>query len=173
MDDVWFDHQMKAAFIIHVIIEELCISPWMPLKPGQLARSRPCVSPYYVGELSTYIGAQIHAYRKRRKMSQEKLAQLVHLDAGRVSHHEHGEGLTINVLPLYASALNCELSDLLPPGKKDLYETLEDRIAHVVKRLLTIYELPPEQSEDIVTIVERTLNLAVPKSKALPDRDEK
>lgn len=112
-------------------------------------------------------------YRKRRNMSQEKLAQLVHLDAGRVSHHERGDGLTINTLPLYASALNCEVSDFLPPGKKDLYESLEDRIALVVKRLLTIYELPPEQSEDVVTILERTLNLAIPKSKALPDRDEK
>lgn len=166
MDDYIFDLQHKAVWIIIAIERELGISPWPPRIGNVKPKSKPCVTPFFSGDLSKFIGGRIHTFRRMRGITQEKLAQLVHLDPGQVSRHERGFGLTIDVLPLYADALGYDLKLFMPPGKSELiYDGLEGRISQIVERFLTVYDLPAGQREDVIRIVECTLNLALPISK--------
>lgn len=166
MDDVRTALEMKASFILMFIEKEVFISPWPPRRPGTMMRSKPCENPYFSSEICRYIGGQIHTWRKMRKMTQLKLAMLVHLDESQVSRHEHGFGLTIDILPLYAEALDCDLSMLLPPGKKKIiYDERDERINRIIDRILDVSDLPPEQREEVIHIVESTLNLVLPRTK--------
>lgn len=115
-------------------------------------------------DCATLIGGEIRRRRLHLEMTQEKLAQMVHIDAAQVSRHEHGHQLTLNILPLYAEALGCSVQALLPGHSTErVFSVLNDRLERINDLFPEILDLPPEQREQVLNIVETTLKLALKK----------
>lgn len=113
---------------------------------------------------ATLIGEEIRRRRLHLEMTQEKLAQMIHIDTAQVSRHEHGRQLTLNILPLYAEALGCSVQALLPGHSTErVFSTLNDHLERIYDLFPEILELPPEQREQVLNIVETTLKLALKK----------
>lgn len=110
------------------------------------------------------IGEEIKRRRQALYMTQEKLAQMIHIDAGQVSRHERGLQLTLNILPLYAEALGCSVQDLLPGRSPErMFSALNERMDTINDLFPEILELPPEERDQVLNIVETTLRLALRK----------
>lgn len=62
---------------------------------------------------SQCIGKNIRDRRVSRDLTQEALSDLMYVDVKTVKRHEKGQGLTLNMIPAYAAALNCSLVDLV------------------------------------------------------------
>lgn len=59
------------------------------------------------------IGKNIRDRRVGRGLTQEALSALMYVDVKTVKRHEKGQGLTLNMIPAYAAALDCSLMDLM------------------------------------------------------------
>lgn len=62
---------------------------------------------------SQCIGKNIRDRRVGKGLTQEALSSLMYVDVKTVKRHEKGQGLTLNMIPAYAAALNCSIMDLM------------------------------------------------------------
>ena len=100
---------------------------------------------------SKYIGKNIRDRRVSQGMTQEALSALVYVDVKTVKRHEKGIGLTLNMIPAYAYALNCSRVDLM-------FANVE--INDPVYRVLgTIKSLSEEDQKRIVGIIIQCMGL--------------
>ena len=68
-----------------------------------------------MSDLSKKFGGKIRAMRKKKGLSQDKLAELSRIDRSYIGRIDRGEvNITLDKLYTLANALGCSPSDLLP-----------------------------------------------------------
>ena len=161
-----FEEQIKASQILLRIKEELSISPFPEFRAGIRASSIPSPSPYVVGELAEQIGSRIHTRRILKHLTQEKLAEETEEDPSSVSRHERGQHLTLDNISNYAKALGCSLDDLIPDGKREqLFDQRQERINAIISRFQKIRELPEDEFNNVIDLVQIALNMTLRKGE--------
>lgn len=104
----------------------------------------------------------VRAWRKRARMTQEKLAEVIGAKTSTISMIENGhQGLTIDKLAEIADALGIEPADLLTPPP-----SVDQAKAETIRReILSIYDRLPEGLKPVYLAQARALLGAVPKSE--------
>lgn len=82
------------------------------------------------------IGSNIRYYRKKKRLTQEQLAEAVYRDPTLISKHERGKQVPgIDVLIHYAAVLGCSLQDLLPRSARSILVDKRDPLMELITRL--------------------------------------
>ena len=100
---------------------------------------------------SKSIGKNIRDKRVSKGMTQEALSALMYEDVRTVKRHENGIGLTLNMIPAYAAALNCSRVDLMFANVE-----INDPVYRVLGKIKSFSE---EDQKRIVGIIVQCLGL--------------
>ena len=93
--------------------------------------------------INYYIGAQVAHRRQDKKMTQSELAKKIDINRAVISSLESGRYSTrFSTLYEICRALECELSDLLPP--KDFY--FKNKSKKVIRRV--VFQFEEEMSDE-------------------------
>ena len=97
------------------------------------------------------IAKNIKCERTRKGWSQPVLADKLGESVRTLGRHESGEGITIDVVPLYAEALGCSVAELCVEKTEEEYR--------LYKAFERTQKLPDNQRECILGFVENGLKL--------------
>lgn len=100
------------------------------------------------------VGSNIRRIRKRRNYTQLQLSLQMCVDKSTISRNEHGDGLTVDVIPEYARALGCsnfEIMDDCGAAKPIMLDPVEERAER-------IRSLSDKDQEEVLKIIDSILS---------------
>lgn len=100
---------------------------------------------------SKCIGKNIRDKRVSKGLTQEALSDLMYVDVKTIKRHEKGIGLTLNMIPAYAVALNCSRVDLMFANVE-----ITDPVYRVLGKIKSFSE---EDQKKIVGIIVQCMGL--------------
>lgn len=107
-------------------------------------------------KLHKYFGARVKEFRTRKKLTQEKLSELIELNVDTVSNIERGVASTrIKTAALIAEQLDVDLAELFP-GKLVMSTAIEkSEVQNTVDRLIRLTS--EDQLLELLVALEKTL----------------
>lgn len=117
------------------------------------------------------VGTRISSFRKKNELSQEQLAELLHLSPQAVSKWENGHSLpNTSILPALAQIFNCTIDELIMPAysfdpliEENKPNILEIQAEHIAKSVLekiekaqTINQIPGLSDQEIIRAITKS-----------------
>lgn len=100
------------------------------------------------------VGTNIKKIRHRKNLTQLQLSLRMSVDKSTISRNEHGDGLTVDVIPECARALGCGKLEILD----DCYAAKPIMLDPVAERAERIRRLPDKDREDVLRIIDSLLS---------------
>ncbi len=98
------------------------------------------------------VGKRIQEYRKKKGLSQDKLAEMVDVSPNYLSSLEGGiYNVSLELLIKIMNCLDCTANDLFCDVMKSGYKVRSSRLSDMIEKL------PPEEQARIFSVVETTI----------------
>ncbi len=99
------------------------------------------------------VGKRIKAFRSKKKLTQEQLAELLDISTNHLSSIERGVySVRVELLVRIANCLDCTTNDLLKDVMINGYQVHSSRLYHAIK------DLYPEKRDLVLQVVEAMVN---------------